>query len=278
MGCYVAVSIARNEESLIEKTILSVLNQTIPPEIYVIVDDGSTDKTPEIIKKYSDRGVQYVKVKGERQEVRSYNLCRAVNLGYKVATSISPDWCFGLKVDCDSVIPPDYAENMLAYMEQDQGAGIVSGCIENRKMWKGRPSDGAKLYRRSCWDAIGGMDYVIGWDTHGIIKCNMMGFRAVNTMEPYSELRTSKRESWKEWYFTGATRYFLGLPLWHTAGVSVLYFNDKPYFIGSLIMVLTHLLFRLRGVGRVFDEDYYRYATKFALWETLDRLRDKFTR
>ena len=268
----VAVTIARNEEALIETTILSVLNQTVKPDMYVIVDDGSTDRTPEIIKKYYDQGVFYVKVKDARYEVRSYNLCRAVNLGFKVSTFICPAWEFALKIDSDSSIPENYLEEMLSFMKHPR-LGIVSGCMAHRKLWKNRPSDGAKVYRRECWDEIGGMDYVTGWDTHGIIKANQMNWTTLNVPIIYTEARTSKRQRLREWYQTGATRYFLGFPLWHTAGVSIVYMNDPPYGLGAMVMLLTHIVFRIINRGRIFNEEYYAYAKKFAFWEMTERVR-----
>jgi len=270
---YIAVTIARNEEKNIRQTIESVLNQSIPPVLYVVVDDGSTDKTPQIVMEYEPYGVCYVKVLGGRFDVRSFNLCRAVNLGFEVATFLYPEWKYALKVDADSVIPGNYVERLLMYLERDPRIGIISGCIENRKMWRGRPSDGAKMYRRECWNDIGGMDYVIGWDTHGIIKANWMGYKCLNLPIFYRELRTSKRETVSEWYYTGATRYFLGFPLWHTFLVSLIYTNDKPYVLGSLIMFFSHLIHSLLKYCRPFSKEYYAYASKFAINEMLDRLR-----
>jgi len=274
---YVAITIAKDEEDFISKTIESVLNQTVKPSVYVVVDDGSSDSTPEIVRSYKDQGVHYCRVLGERLEVRSYNLARAVNVGFNFASFLVPDWDYALKLDADSVIGEDYMDIMLSYMRKHWNLGIMSGCITDRKMWRGRPSDGAKVYRRQCWDDIGGMDYVIGWDTHGIVKANMLGYSTLNIPVFYNEKRTSKRESLKEWYLTGATRYFLGFPLWHTLGVGVLYLNDKPYVIGSLVAMLTHLMYCIRGKDRIFSKEYYDFARLFVLRESLERLKSAMT-
>ena len=50
---YVLVTPVRNEERFIEKTLASVCAQTLLPERWVIVDDGSNDRTPDIVKKYA---------------------------------------------------------------------------------------------------------------------------------------------------------------------------------------------------------------------------------
>jgi len=270
---YVALTVARNEEEYIEQTIKSVLSQTVQPKAYIIIDDGSTDKTPEIIKSYVDKGIIYYRLNGERHELRSYNLCRAVNVGHKLAGRISPDWSYSLKIDADSVIPEDYVENLLAYMKRHPRLGIVSGRMKGRKMFHSRPSDGARLFRRECWDAIGGVDYVIGFDTHAVIKCNQFGFTSLNTPEEYLELRTSKRQTLHGWYLSGITRYYLGLPLWHTFCTAILYLNDKPYILGSIVMFLTHILHMFHRRNNRFDSDYYGFAKGYVLKETLDRIR-----
>ena len=52
---YVLITPARNEEAFIEKTLDSMVRQTLAPERWVIIDDGSTDRTAEIVKKYRER-------------------------------------------------------------------------------------------------------------------------------------------------------------------------------------------------------------------------------
>ena len=49
---YVLITPARNEEEFIEKTILSVISQTVLPQKWIIVSDHSTDRTNEIVEKY----------------------------------------------------------------------------------------------------------------------------------------------------------------------------------------------------------------------------------
>ena len=53
LGKYLIITPVRNEEKYIEYTIKSVLQQTVKPEEWIIVDDGSTDNTSSIIDEYS---------------------------------------------------------------------------------------------------------------------------------------------------------------------------------------------------------------------------------
>ena len=245
---YIALTIAYNEEKYIRDTIESVLNQTIKPRLYIVVDDGSTDRTPLIVSEYP---VYYMRVDEPKFYLGSMNMHRAIVRGIQQATDLVPDWGFMLKVDADSMIPRNYVETLHGKMMDNPELGICSGLMKGGNVWKGRASDGAKLYRRECWDMIGGLDRTIHWDTHAIVKAYWKGW-VVRTFRnvPYDERRTSERENLYEWYITGITRYYLGFPLFHTIGAAALYCKKKPFFIGSITMILTQFLLWYLTVSR----------------------------
>lgn len=266
----VAVTIARNEKLFIASAIESILKQTAPPQLYVVVDDDSTDGTAEIIKNYP---VHYLKVGKPRLPLRPYNLVRGLRNGVNAATHMCPSWDFLVKLDADSVIPEDYLERLIARFGEDGRLGIASGVMRGRRVWRGRASDGAKIYRRDCWDDIGGLDNVIAWDTHAIVKAYQKGWKvsAFNDIE-YVERRTSEREALFEWYLTGLTRYLLGFPLYHTIGVGAVYLRKKPIVIGSSVMILSQIIHTLKRSQRPFDEPYYNFAKRYAYREARVRI------
>ncbi len=267
---YVVVSSAYNEEKYIEGMIKSVLGQSIKPEQLILINDGSTDNTFQIAKKH---GIFIHTINTEKRLWKFYSMVRALNRGFKFALKYNPDYI--LKVDSDGILPIDYAERILERMEKDKKIGIASGKIRNRKMWVNRPSDGAKMYNVACFKDIGFFNYVSAFDTHKIIVANMKGWKTINYSDiVYDELRSSAFKGFKEWYFTGAVRYFLGFPLWHTVGTMITYFNDEPYFFGPLTMFFTHLIFQIRKYKRIFDERYFEYVKLFAYYEIKDRLSD----
>jgi len=263
---YIAITIAFNEEKYIEKTIQSVLNQKIKPTLYIVVDDGSSDQTPFIVTKYP---VYYMRVDEPKYYLGSMNMHRALTRGIEHATDLAPDWEFLLKVDADSVIPDDYFQTLHRKMQDYPKLGICSGLMKGGNVWKGRASDGAKLYRRECWDMIGGLDRTIHWDTHAIVKAYWKGWlvRAFKELV-YDEERSSERERLYEWYITGITRYYLGFPLIHTIGAGTVYFKKKPYIIGSLTMILTQIIYTLFKSLKPFNSSYYNFAQKFVKTET----------
>ncbi len=270
---YIAITIAYNEEKHIRNTIESVLNQTIKPRFYIVVDDGSTDQTPFIVSEYP---VYYMRVDEPKFYLGSMNMHRALVRGIKKATDLVPDWDFLFKIDADSVIPENYFQVLHGKMKDTPRLGICSGLMRGGNIWKGRASDGAKLYKRECWDMIGGLDRTIHWDTHAIVKAYWKGWavRAFRNVT-YDERRTSERENLYEWYITGITRYYLGFPLVHTIGAAALYCKKKPFFIGSLTMVLTQFLFTLNRAKKPFNSSYYDFAKIFVKNETRMHLSEK---
>lgn len=266
---YVVVTTAKNEQDSISKTIDTVLTQSHPPILYVVVDDNSEDDTLDIIKQKS---VTIVHINKPPIPVRSYNMLRGLLVGIKKATKEYPEWEYLLKVDADTLLPKKYVENLLSRLTSNPKVGIASGVMSKRTLQKTRPSDGAKIFRRACWDEIGGLDMIVGWDTHGTLKAMKEGWitRAYSDIS-YIEHRTSKKTSLKGWVQMGFNRYYLGFPLFHTCFASVIYLNDYPYFLGSITMLLSQIIAGLTR-KRPFDVTYYSYVRKIALWEILERL------
>ena len=151
---YVALTSVRNEERFIKTTVNGVLSQTPSPDVYVVVDDGSTDNTSTILSGLS--GVTVVRVDNPRHPTRGVNLAWALNTGVQKLTELVPDWNFMLKVDGDSVLPRDYFRKLLKHLHENTNLGVTSGTPYDEKVWRGRASDGAKIYRRECFNESSG--------------------------------------------------------------------------------------------------------------------------
>ncbi len=182
---YIIISPVRNEAANIEHTIKSVLSQTARPKRWVIVDDGSTDGTIEIVRRYlpgndfmehltlEDRGFYDLMTGGE---------IKAFYRGYYLIEDQECD--FIVKLDGDISFDEKYFEELLECFYQNPKLGIASGicCYET--------SDGlvkeyahpkhvrgaARMYRRSCWNDIGGPIQDLGWDAIDVYKARMFGW------------------------------------------------------------------------------------------------------
>ena len=123
----VAVTPAKNEEKYIKKCIESVLNQTYPVKLHLIVDDQSVDNTPKIVKEFKDPRVKLVSSGLKRIPVRQRGLRPHLvqQIGIDKVTKIIPDWEYLLLLDGDCWIPRKYCETIIREMERDKFLGLA---------------------------------------------------------------------------------------------------------------------------------------------------------
>ena len=159
---YVVITPVRDEEEHLERTIQAVIDQTIRPAEWVIVDDGSTDRTPEIIDRYAS---QYSWIRGHHRTNRGFRkagggVVEAFYEGFE--RLICHDWNFVVKLDGDLSFEPDYFERILERFRLEPRLGIAGGtlyCVENgEKKIERNPKfhvrGATKVYRRKCWEEI----------------------------------------------------------------------------------------------------------------------------
>lgn len=170
---YIIITPAFNEEEHIDRTLQSVIKQTVLPEEWIIVDDGSTDKTAEIVNKYT-QDYNWIKLYSYKKEAVPFGEHVYVNF-YKGFSRISNDtWDVIVKLDADLDIDrEDFFEFQLNKMVEWPQLGICSGLTYStytgeKKLTKGRPywrTGGAmKVYRRECFEQMGGIKPIYGWD------------------------------------------------------------------------------------------------------------------
>lgn len=271
---YVALTSGRNEEKYVCGLVESALALDPPPEAYVVVDDASTDRTAEILGEYEK--VTVVRLGNPRHETRGVNLAWALNSGMNKVNKIVPDWDFLLKIDADHVLPPDYMENILKEFEKNPKLGIASGNPYDEKIWRGRASDGAKVFRRECWDDIGHFTPGNAFDTLALIQAKQHGWQVQSFPElKFSQLRTMRRGNLGRWILSGRSRYFLGFPAWHTFLVGIVYMPHYPWILGGLSMFLAHAMTALGGLNKPHSKEYYDFAGKYAMWELLERVKER---
>ena len=156
---YVIITPARNEEENIEETLLSVAAQTIPPAEWIIVNDGSTDKTGPILDAYAAKypwlRVIHLADRGYREP--GGGVIRTFNQG--LAQLRHKDWEFIVKLDGDLQLPPDYFAKCFEEFRKDPSLGVGGGIICHSKDGVLEAEVGprfhvrgcTKIYRRAFW-------------------------------------------------------------------------------------------------------------------------------
>jgi poly-beta-1,6-N-acetyl-D-glucosamine synthase len=259
MTKYVIITPARDEEAHIQKTILAVSQQTIRPAQWIIVDDGSGDNTGKIVdcaaKKYPWITVLHRSNRGYRQAGRG--VIAAFNDGY--ACLESSDWEFLVKLDADLSFAPNYFERCFAEFQTDPRLGIGGGGIyhlqDGRLKLESSPAfhvrGATKIYKRECWEKLGGLLPSPGWDTVDEVKANMLGWRT----RSFSSLQVSHYRFtgaadgvWKDSVKNGFANYVTGYHPLFMFFKCIRRLAARPYLIGSV------------GLGWGFLKGYFRRA------------------
>lgn len=163
MNSYVLITAARNEEAYIEKTIQSVIAQTILPKRWAIVSDGSTDRTDEIVKQYADKHDFIMLLRRSADQERNYgSKAKALKLAYEQLTSLEYDFVGNL--DADVSFDSTYYENILKKFNENERLGLAGGIRfdlrdeQFHRVHCARNSVGGpfQLFRRECYEVIGG--------------------------------------------------------------------------------------------------------------------------
>jgi len=185
---YVIVTPAYNEECFIQATIESVLRQTVLPVKWIIVDDGSTDATAEIVKQYA-KDYHFIECYSrERKDEHAYyeSNVYAILEGYERVKEL--DYGYLAILDADISLPKDYYEQILLRFEKDKKLGVASGVYQDmvngklRKVLNDRRSTpkAIQVFRRECYEKIGGylpMKYG-GEDTVACVMARMNGWKS----------------------------------------------------------------------------------------------------
>src|SRR6266404_6400928 len=121
---YVIITPAHNEETFIQKTLASMVAQTVPPERWIIVDDGSMDHTAEIVREYAKRYPWIELVRRQQRADRNFaSKAHAVNAGVERVQSLEFEIMGNL--DADVSFEPDYMEFLMRKFREDPELGVA---------------------------------------------------------------------------------------------------------------------------------------------------------
>ena len=186
---YVLITPARNEEAFIEQTIQSVISQTILPVKWVIVSDGSTDKTNSIVEKYLSDHPYIHLLKSTGDNNRNFgSQVRAINKGYEIVKEMK--YHFIGNLDADISFGSKYYESIMIKFEENPRLGLAGGFLYEPNNGEFKPRTvyslqavphAVQLFRRATYEAIGGyiplkyggadwyaevMSRMKGWEVH----------------------------------------------------------------------------------------------------------------
>ena len=176
-----------NEEKFISLTLQSLVEQTVLPTKIVVVNDNSTDKTPEIVLAFAEKHpfITLVNKKSDNVHLPGSKVIQAFHEGEK---HIDDNYDIIVKVDADLIFPANYFETIIKHFKSDETIGMVGGfCyIEKNGDWvlenltdKDHIRGALKAYRAATFKQIGGLKPAMGWDTVDELLCKFYNWKVV---------------------------------------------------------------------------------------------------
>lgn len=267
---YVIVSPVRDEERYILETVRSVTQQTIEPAEWIIVDDGSRDSTGRIIDECADRypWITTLHRPDRGRRLPGTGVMEAFYDGYRSLKS--SDWDFIVKLDGDVGLAPDYFERCFERFREDPKLGMCGGVmyrvkngVPQREVHPSLHVRGPiKLYRQSCWDAIGGLINTPGWDTVDEVQANRMGWHTKtfpNLRVIHYRTTGAAQGTWRNGVKNGRADYISGYhPIFEMVKCAKRLFQE-PYVINAIAHAYGFATGYTKRIPQVGDRALIRY-------------------
>jgi len=178
---------SHNEAEFIALTLQSLVGQTVLPTKVVVVNDNSTDSTPEIILSYAEK-YPWISLVTKTSGAIHLPGSKVIQAFQKGLESIDEDYDLIVKADADLIFPTNYFETIIQHFQSDATIGMVGGfCyVEKNGEWilenltdKDHIRGALKAYRKATFKQIGGLRAQMGWDTVDELLCKFYNWKIV---------------------------------------------------------------------------------------------------
>lgn len=279
---YVLITPARNEVQYLARTIDSMLAQSRLPTKWVIVSDGSTDGTDDLVKRMTEN-IEWIHLlrMPERRETHFIGKANAFNKGLESVKALTFDYIGNL--DADLSFDPDYFEYLLGNMDKDPQLGVCGtpfveqgrGSYDYRFTNIAHVSGACQMFRRDCLEGIGGytpikgggIDWVAvttarmkGWKTRTFTDRHLMHHRPMGSVHAVGL---------SSWFRMGQKDYSLGShPAWEVCRSIYEMRKGSPVVLGGVCLLIGFFGSYARRVRRPISKEllnFNRREQKFRL-------------
>jgi biofilm PGA synthesis N-glycosyltransferase PgaC len=281
---YVLITPARNEAEFIELTLKSVVAQTVRPAKWVIVSDGSTDATDEIVRRYMAENpwIELLRMP-ERQERHFAGKAYAFNAGYERLKGTPYDVIGNL--DADTSFEPELLPGLVAKFAEDPRLGVAGAPFREGDFqydFRFTSTDnvwgGCQLFRRECFEKIGGYSPMKGGgvDLVAVVTARMHGWESQTFPERvvihHRVMNTAVNKGLKLKFKWGQSDYRLGgHPVWETFRC-MYQMKNRPYIAGGLVTLAGYYYALITRRPRSVSPEFIEFRGK----EQMQRLKDFF--
>ena len=261
------------------RTLESVMAQSVPPALWVVVDDGSTDDTAAILECYRSR-LPYLRVVRRANRGRRSVGPGVIEAFYAGLQTVAlEEFGYVCKLDLDLDLPRRYFELLMERMDANPRLGTTSGkpyfiAPRNRKLVPEVCGDEmsvgmTKFYRVQCFREIGGFVRQVMWDGIDCHRCRMRGWIAESVDDEalrFIHLRpmgSSQKGLWTGRVRSGYGQYFMGTAPVYLLASAIFRLLKRPILMGSMAMLWGYLSSALRGVARYDDPEFREFLRSF---------------
>jgi glycosyltransferase involved in cell wall biosynthesis len=268
---------ARDEAAHLDRTIRAGAAQTQRPDLWLIVDDGSTDATPEILARAAAElpflRVSQVPQHDERDGDRLAFAAEARAFNWALTEVDLDDYTHVGKLDADIELSSEYIERLLRHFDEEPELGVAGGRLLERGPAGWQPArvpdyhvrGALKTYSRECFASIGGIEERLGWDTIDETYARMNGY--ATSSFPELTARHHRPVATRIGTLRGRARhgqcaYILRYSGWWVALRSLKVACSRPYGLSGVAFFYGYLRSAVRRDERVEDERFRRFVSR----------------
>ena len=244
---YELVTAAYNEEKYVGQALESIVKQTVTPKKWIVVSDGSTDATDQIVQSYASRYEFIELLRITKEHARNFAAqVVAINTGFAKLRSM--EYALIGNLDADISVEADYFSRLIGKFERDCKLGVAGGyiCESNKGAFEPRPTNrtssvphGVQLFRRECLQALGGylpLPYG-GPDWHAEVSARMLGWHVESfpDLPAYHHRPTGTAAGLlRYWFRQGLMDFSLGVDLLFEVVKLLGRVSERPFVLGSV--------------------------------------------
>jgi glycosyltransferase involved in cell wall biosynthesis len=270
---YILITPARNEQAFIKTTLDSVVAQTTLPELWVIVDDGSIDRTAEIVESYTKR-YPWIELICRKQDPDRNFASKAHSVAQAFSRAKSIDFDVVGNLDADVSFNPDYLEFLMQRFSEDPKLGVAGtpftqdgGYDSSKHSFEGENyvAGPCQLFRRECFEDIGGYvpNRAGGVDWIAAMTARMKGWTVRSFPEKrfhhHRTLGTAGKGPVRALFSYGEKDYYLGgSPVWELFRVTYRA-TKKPLLLGGVALLTGYTWAALRRIKRAVSPELMHF-------------------
>lgn len=283
---YALITAARNEADYIHHALQSVVAQSQAPEIWVIVDDNSTDETSAIIKSFQ-REHAYIKLvqSSVRKDRNTAAKVEALQLALTVLPGVGYDY-IGV-IDADVSFGPTYFKELVLFFRQSCDHGLIGGKIYDvlpdvgpvkSKSSNESVAGAVHFFRKECFEKIGGYLPIAGGMEDGIAEICVRYYgwktQSLDHLPVYHHKPESVtgRPVLRTRFRNGLTEYIVGFGLVYNFARALSRLSERPYIIGAVTVLAGYLWGAISRKPRVVSPELIQFMRREQHSRLLNRL------